>query len=77
MYINDVDSFTLRYCYSHNAVAGHELKSRAKTNYILYNRIGNEGGTGSYEVQIANGGTSLHHRQPDRTEFDYGQRDDY
>ena len=42
-----VDSFTLRYCYVHNAYAGHEVKTRAAVNYILYNRIGNEGGTGS------------------------------
>jgi hypothetical protein len=57
-YIGAVDSFTLRYCYLHNAYAGHEVKTRAAVNYILYNRIGNEGGNGSYEIQPANGGTT-------------------
>ena len=58
IYINPVDSLTIRYCYFHNANVGHEIKSRAAVNYILYNRIGNEGGNGSYEVQAANGGTT-------------------
>jgi hypothetical protein len=58
MYINPVDSLTVRYCYIHNANVGHEIKTRAAVNYILYNRIGNEGGNGSYEIQPANGGTT-------------------
>ncbi len=57
-YVKGVDTFTAQYCYIHNAYAGHELKTRAKVNYILYNRIGNEGGNGSYEIQAANGGTT-------------------
>ena len=58
MYINPVDSFTLRYCYVHNANVGHEVKTRGYVNYILYNRIGNEGGTGSYEIDVPQGGTT-------------------
>jgi hypothetical protein len=58
IYINPVNTLTIRYCYFHDANVGHEIKSRAAANYILYNRIGNEGGNGSYEVQLANGGTS-------------------
>ncbi len=58
MYINPVDSFTLRYCYCHNANVGHEVKTRGLVNYILYNRIGNEGGNGSYEVDVPQGGTT-------------------
>ncbi len=51
-------SFTLRYSYIHRAHTGHEVKSRAQTNYILYNRIMNEDGDGSYEIDIPNGGTT-------------------
>jgi hypothetical protein len=58
MYINAVDQFTLRYCWSHDANVGHEVKTRAKVNYILYNRLGNEGGTGSYECSACQGGTT-------------------
>ena len=58
IYCNVVDSLTVRYCWSHGAVAGHEIKTRAKVNKILYNRIGNEGGTGSYEIDVPNGGTT-------------------
>ena len=47
----------LRFSYSHNANTGHEVKSRAKVNYILYNRLADEAtGNASYEVDISNGG---------------------
>jgi hypothetical protein len=58
MYINGVDSFTLRYSWSHRAVKGHEVKSRAKINYILYNRLTNEDGTASMEADFPNGGST-------------------
>jgi hypothetical protein len=57
MYISYIRSFTLQHCWMHRAKGGHEIKSRAGTNYILYNRISNEGGAASYEVNIPNGGT--------------------
>ncbi len=34
LYINHVKSLTFRFCYSHHAKVGHNLKSRAYTNYI-------------------------------------------
>ena len=58
MYINGVDSFTLRHCWSHRANKGHEVKSRAKINYVLYNRLTNETGTASMEADFPNGGTT-------------------
>jgi hypothetical protein len=58
MYINRVASFTLEYCYSHNAKVGHLVKSRAAQNFILYNRLSGEGGTDSYELDLPNGGVS-------------------
>jgi hypothetical protein len=60
IYINHADSVTVQYCYLHHAVIGHELKSRAHKNYILYNRIMNEAnGTASYELDLPNGGLAV------------------
>jgi hypothetical protein len=58
MYIIDpTDRFTLRHSYSHHAQIGHNVKSRARENYILYNRIMDEAtGNSSYAIDIPNGG---------------------
>jgi len=62
MYISNgtnADSFVLRFSYSHNADTGHEVKSRAQVNYILYNRLADEAkGRASYELDLPNGGLS-------------------
>ena len=59
IYINHADSFTLQYSYSHHANIGHLVKSRAKINYILYNRLTDEaGGAASYELDLPSGGSS-------------------
>ena len=50
-------SFTLRGCTTRRAVVGHNVKTRAKNNYILFNRILDEAsGTTSYEVNVPDGG---------------------
>ena len=60
IYIGTVKSFTLRHCYSHHTRIGHNLKSRAQANYILYNRImDEENGTSSYAIDLPNGGLSI------------------
>ncbi|MCY7411310.1 MAG: hypothetical protein LH473_13640 [Chitinophagales bacterium] len=60
LYINNIDTLTFQFNYSHHAVVGHELKSRAHVNFILYNRISNEAtGTASREIDLPNGGTSI------------------
>ncbi len=57
MYINEVRSFTLRGSWTHGARRGHEVKSRALKNVLLYNRISDESdGTASYGVNLPNGG---------------------
>jgi MYXO-CTERM domain-containing protein len=56
MYLNHYASFTLSGSWSHNAVVGHLVKTRADVNYILYNRITDEDGTASYEIDVPNGG---------------------
>ncbi len=59
MYIDGADRFTLRYSYSHHARIGHNVKSRAPENHILYNRIMDErDGTASYAVDLPNCGVS-------------------
>jgi hypothetical protein len=53
-------SFTLRYSYSHGAINGHNVKTRAKNNYILYNSIMDlADGTSSYDIDIAQGGPTI------------------
>ncbi|MGH7495718.1 MAG: right-handed parallel beta-helix repeat-containing protein [bacterium] len=60
MYIGQVRSFTLRYSYSHHAKIGHNVKSRALVNYILYNRIMDEDtGESSYAIDLPNGGLTF------------------
>ena len=52
-------SFTLRFCNVHHAKVGHNVKSRALKNLILYNRITDEkDGTGSCNIDLPNGGAS-------------------
>jgi hypothetical protein len=67
LYIGHVKSLTFRYNFSHDANVGHNLKSRADTNMIAYNRFSslNPGETGStaagkpsYEIDLPNAGTS-------------------
>lgn len=60
VYIGHVNSLTFRFNYSHHANVGHTLKSRAKENYILYNRIMDEQtGNASILIEIPNGGFSI------------------
>ncbi len=59
LYIGHCNSLTFSYNYSHMAHIGHELKSRATTNYVLYNRISNETGDASLEVSFPNGGLAV------------------
>jgi hypothetical protein len=52
--------FTLRHSYSHHARIGHNVKSRAQENHILYNRIMDEAdGTSSYAIDLPDGGLSI------------------
>ena len=67
LYIGNAKSLTFRYNYSHDAVIGHNLKSRAMVNMIAYNRFsstppGRPGSTASgkpsYEIDLPSAGTS-------------------
>jgi hypothetical protein len=61
MYIGHLTTrFTLRYSYTHQALSGHTIKSRAQQNYILYNRITDEtAGATSYEINLPQNGLSF------------------
>jgi hypothetical protein len=60
LYIGHARSFTLRFSYVHHALVGHNVKSRAFRNYIMYNRIMDENdGRSSYAIDIPNGGLSF------------------
>ena len=59
IYVGNVRSFTMLYCYSHDAHVGHLVKSRARYNTLSYNRLTGENGDGSYEVDLPNGGQAI------------------
>jgi hypothetical protein len=59
MYIAEIKSFTIRGSYSHHAKIGHLVKSRALENNVLYNRLTDETGTASYEIDLPQGGKSF------------------
>lgn len=60
LYINHVAALVFRWNWSHGAVVGHLLKSRALRNDILYNRLtGEAGGSESYELNLPSGGLSF------------------
>ncbi len=56
VYVNHADKFVFRGNYSARSKVGQLVKSRAKETYILYNRLSQENGTGSREIDLSNGG---------------------
>lgn len=56
LYVGDLRSLNVTGSYFHHANVGHLLKSRASYNYIAYNRLADEGGRASYELEFPNGG---------------------
>ncbi len=59
LYINHAKSLIFRYNYTHDAKVGHELKSRAYNNFIYCNRLSDENGTASRNIDLPNGGLSV------------------
>jgi MYXO-CTERM domain-containing protein len=59
LYINHVAKLVFQYNYSHSAKVGHLLKSRALETWVLYNRLTQEGGDGSYEIDVPNAGRTI------------------
>lgn len=46
-------------CWFGRSRVGHLLKSRARTNVVRYSRLTGESGTGSYELEFAEGGEAI------------------
>lgn len=60
IYIDKIGKFTIRSSYSHDAIVGHNIKSRAMETHILYNRIGgSNAGRESRAMDIPNGGLAF------------------
>ena len=57
IYVGYSTSCTIKFCYFHASIVGHEIKTRANVNYILYNDIvDGPTGDGSYSIDMPNGG---------------------
>ncbi len=60
IYVGTIARFTLQFSYSHHAHIGHQVKSRARENHILFNRImDEEEGDASYQIDLPNPGEAL------------------
>ncbi len=59
--VGQVRSLNMQGCWSHDAILGDDLSSKASTNYILYNRIGDDstGSTTAYQIALPSGGLSF------------------
>lgn len=60
LYVGAIARLSVTGSYSHHAIVGHLLKSRAARNDIRYNRLADEpGGRASYELEFPNGGVAI------------------
>ncbi len=60
IYVGRIASLTIEDCYIHDAVVGHEIKSRADATIITGSRIvDGPTGTASYSIDLPNGGKAL------------------
>jgi len=56
IYISPIKQLIVRGSYFHDGRVGHLVKTRARTSIIIANRITDEGGNASYEIDASNGG---------------------
>ena len=59
LYVGSIARFAVTGSYFHHASVGHLLKSRAAHNSVFYNRLTDEGGSASYELEFPNGGVAV------------------
>lgn len=59
LYVGAVESLTVAGCWLSEADTGHELKSRARSNTIVANRISDGSAGSSYSIDLPNGGRAL------------------
>jgi hypothetical protein len=58
LYIGAIANFSITDSYVHDAIVGHEIKSRAANNTIENNRIFDNQGSASYSIDLPNGGNA-------------------
>lgn len=56
LYVGRIAKLTIADSYFHDAVIGHQIKSRAEVTEITNTRIYDDEGTGSYSIDLPNGG---------------------
>ncbi|MBS0643581.1 MAG: Hint domain-containing protein [Proteobacteria bacterium] len=59
LYVGDIAQLTISNSYFHDAVTGHDIKSRARNTTIENSRITAATGTTSYEIDLPNGGNAI------------------
>lgn len=59
LYVGDIAKLTIADSYFHDAVTGHEIKSRAESTEITNTRVFDNAGTASYSIDIPNGGRTV------------------
>jgi len=59
IYVGKIASFELRGSHVHGAVTGHQVKTRARKNTIVGNRIVDGDGGSSYLIDLSEGGESI------------------
>ena len=58
LYVGAIASLSVTNSYFHDAIVGHEIKSRAADNTLTGNRIFDNQGSASYSVDLPNGGNA-------------------
>jgi hypothetical protein len=59
LYIGAIQQLTIDNSYFYNPIVGHDIKSRAANTTIENSRIDDPNGTGSYEIDLPNGGAAV------------------
>ena len=59
IYVNNLRQLIVRGNYFHQGRVGHLIKSRARRNFVIANRVTDEDGSASYEVEFPNGGFNV------------------
>ena len=59
LYVGGIKHLIVTGSYFHDVAVGHEIKSRAHRNDIENNRIADNLGTGSYSIDLPNGGRDI------------------
>src|SRR6185312_2675679 len=59
IYVGKIAQLTINNSYFHDAVVGHEIKSRALNTIIQNSRIFDQSGSASYGIDLPNGGKAV------------------